>query len=35
MKEKLIYLHVKDTGITKGKRDFEGEFAKKITECSL
>jgi len=29
MKEKLIYLHIKDTGLTKGKRDFEGEFVKK------
>ena len=35
MKEKLIYLHIKDTGVTKGKGDFEGEFAKKITNSKL
>lgn len=35
MKEKLIYLHIKDTGVTKGKGDFEGEFAKKIKNSKL
>ena len=35
MKEKLIYLHIKDTGVTKGKSDFEGEFAKKIKNSKL
>jgi len=35
MKEKLIYMHIKDTGVTKGKSDFEGEFAKKIKNSKL
>jgi len=35
MKEKLIYLHIKDTGVTKGKRDFEGEFNTKIKNSKL
>lgn len=35
MKEKLIYMHIKDTGVTKGKRDFEGEFNTKIKNSKL
>jgi len=35
MKEKLIYMHIKDTGVTKGKRDFEGEFNAKIKNSKL